>query len=304
MVGGTVKWVNPLENCPAYRRFVLDAEASFVLECPGRLTAVTTQQVHFEKAIKTKEPLTLQNLKELSNTRGSVSGSVLKYSKEKDFSALEDAFRWQNTYLPLLFNLVERYSQVSASSACKKIVYKWSSYAELISKGGRQFHDLEDVRHELAMSLALHAAVLQEMGYRKAELSKVDDRARQQRQTSTSTTQAEDVALSATYLRRAAGVYRFLSSEEEDGGLGGEGSSEYSNLLQQFKAEKSLPAFRPGEVRAVRRHAAAPSFALCEGPRGAGGDAGARPEPPHRLRSVFHDAGQGKRARTGSCAGH
>ena len=238
---GQQKRVIPIENCEAYRRYVENAEASYVLDCPGRLTAVTTQAVHFEKQLKTKEPLTLQNLRELSNTRGSITASVLKYSKDGEYSTLEDAYRWQSTYLPILFNFVEKQGQISVPK-CKKFVFKWSSYAETISKGGRQFFDLEDVRHELAMSLALHAAVLQEMGCRKAELSKVDERAREQMHTSTSTTQQDDVAMSATLLRRAAGVYSFLSS---DSGLT-EGS--HSNLLQQLKAEKLLPAYRPAEL--------------------------------------------------------
>ena len=244
-----------VEHCEIYQRCISSSSLSYLLECKGLLTGLTTVPLHFEKVIKTKEPLTLQNLKELSMSRGSVSNCIAKYSKQCEYSFLEDAFQWQQQYLSLLFNLVKKIQKTTTMKK-KKLVFKWTGYTA--GDGVKQF-DVEDIRHELAMALVLHAAILREMGYQKAMMAKVKDEDRIK--TTTSTTVNDDIALSATMIRKAAGIYEYCSRDSRDAGstdsetINGELEStildenyDMAGILRLIKSDKSLSPNRPGEL--------------------------------------------------------
>lgn len=239
-----------VENCELYRKTVDAASQSYILRCPAILTSLQTHAVSYEKIIKTQEALTLQNLRELSSSRAAFSNSLAKYARQQQRSGggagageegdhLEDTHRWAERYVSLLLNFAHKYEHTEKR---KTLMFRWAGFCG--GDGARHF-ELRDVRHELAMVMILQAAALREMGYAKAEASKLDSVKRAA--TGVTTTSADDIALSATMLRRAAGIYDFVSCDTAHS-QGDEAMLAAAGLLQKLKEERALPANRPAEL--------------------------------------------------------
>merc|ERR1712054_691052 len=109
-----------------------------------------------------------------------------------------DPHRWAEKYVSLLLNFAYKYEHTERR---KTLVFRWAGFCG--GDGARHF-ELRDVRHELAMVMVVQAAALREMGYTKAEASKLDSAKRAA--TGVTTSSSDDVALAATMLRRAAGI--------------------------------------------------------------------------------------------------
>lgn len=236
-----------VDYCNNYKRIVLEeSKCCYILDCESLLTEMSTFPIHYDKIIATSDPLTLSNLKELSMTRGSMSNSIGKYKKQKEYQALEDAYRWCSEYLSLLFNLVNKYQQTTLARR-QKLTFKWTGF---LAGDGKRVFELDDIRQELALGLVTYAAVLREMGYQKAMKAQLGDR-EMGNLVNTTKNLSEDIALAATMIRKAAGIYNYCSSKTVE--IETEDSMERKSksmigILQTLKEEKSLPAARPGEL--------------------------------------------------------
>ncbi|KAL7132534.1 hypothetical protein ABFS83_12G080500 [Erythranthe nasuta] len=167
---------------------------TMMIYCPN-LTKLKTKPIVYQKVISSRDSSTREYLTELSTKRKAIVDYVDENTSnsEQDIQKLED-------YLPSLENLVHhlnvRAKNRTMLSWISDLKIRWSSVltsSSMFNLGGPKLYQVNDINFELGMSLFLYGAILRDRAFQVLLSS--------------------DLVQSAALLRKAAGVYSYLSRE-------------------------------------------------------------------------------------------
>jgi len=178
----------------------------FLLGFPDSWEATATKAFAFHKVLRPSDSLTLEHLRELSARRDAVASKLVYVEGNPDAGAEEhrrqNYTHWVHQYTALLERFIQQAPELLDEKSAKKLVFQWNSpFAEQPNR----FFSCPHLQMERAMVLYLYGAALRQQAYHMAA-------------TAASPTPVEGgpegvapQAQAATLLRKAAGIYTFLS---------------------------------------------------------------------------------------------
>ncbi|CAI9096271.1 OLC1v1032372C1 [Oldenlandia corymbosa var. corymbosa] len=173
------------------------------------LSKLRTKQVTFHQVFAASDSKTLEELKDLSSKRRAIQESMDESSSITDAiaremsggltSRLERDIQKLEHYLPLLENLVWEVTLILSNPPMPRLIselkLRWTSSltsSPILHSKCFKYYQINDLRFEYGMVLFLYSTLLRANGIENLP---------------------KDLALSATLLRKAAGVYQYLAQQ-------------------------------------------------------------------------------------------